>query len=147
MPQEGLIVDSTGVSGAPKKTSTVELWVKNNSGAARTKGDVVIWDDASGNADGFNTTITVTKAKASRAGVLAHDVASAGYGPLVTSGVHTQARVSGTTTNIAPGDLLTTGIDTGRLYKPTTATLGTIVAVAQSTATTETTIPVFVTII
>lgn len=102
--------------------------VKNTGTTDISKGDVTIWDTASGT-DGTQVKAGDTANSTLFAGIALDDIKVGKEGRIVVWGAVT-AKASGT---IAAGDLLHTDASAG-VTKPTTAALGQVVGVALAAA-------------
>jgi len=116
-------------TNAPKGYMTLKA-----SGSALNYGETVIWDTA--DVTGLSVKKNAGADQVAVAGVMAETVASGSFGKVQVSGFHAAVAANGNSTNIAPGDQLSTGSVAAKADKVKSAAPGGILGVSLDTSTT-----------
>jgi len=104
------------------------------TGGALNYGETVIYD--SGDVDGYDVKSNAGADQVAVAGVMAETVASGSYGLVQIAGTHSAVEANGNSTNIAPGDQLSTGSVATKADKVKSAAPGGILGISLDTSTT-----------
>jgi len=103
-------------------------------GSTLNPGETVIYDTT--DADGLDVKSNAGADQVAVAGVVAATISSGEYGLLQVAGSHSAVEVNGNSTNIAPGDQLSTGSVATKADKVKTSAAGAILGIALDTSTT-----------